>query len=376
MKSFVCIFTILLMMCSSGFAQKKRDINTPVTVGYCLPKTGFLVKVKVEHIQQLPGPYAQYAEQKLGIRPEIDRPGERWRLLDVSIYPQAVPDEKAMYSLTTTVDYNPIMLALSPEGFLAGVATSPGILLENGKKVYYDAFRDVQGNMVDITELSVYNPLKEILDTNYTIQEIDGVEKRIWDPIIRYAVKSERESMEEAAKEILRIRSERSRLLALEGELPDGKYLELMLAEFDRMEKEYVSLFMGGEYTQVMEKSFLCVPEKAGEPVVAFRFSETEGFVERNKNSVPAYLLVAQDIVIPGASNEKDASESQAAIFYRVPAVGTVKFLRVTQELQSFQAVLPQLGVIRAFPTEVISNEGLSLDFYSEYGSLKSINKK
>ena len=40
------------------------------------------------------------------------------------------------------------------------------------------------------------------------------------------------------------------------------------------------------------------------------------------------------------------------------------------------EAVVPQLGNIKCFPTEVISNDGLMLEFYPQLGSLKSVKKK
>ncbi len=49
--------------------------------------------------------------------------------------------------------------------------------------------------------------------------------------------------------------------------------------------------------------------------------------------------------------------------------------MRMNEELQRFRSVIPQLGVIKKFPTDVISGEGLQLEFYPEYGSIKSINK-
>ena len=100
---------------------------------------------------------------------------------------------------------------------------------------------------IRMTDLRTYNPLKEVLDTNYVEQEIDGVIKRIWDPIISYKPKTRRDLMSEAVKEIFRIRSERVKLLAAENEVPDGKSLQVILKEFDRMERDYLSLFMGEE---------------------------------------------------------------------------------------------------------------------------------
>ena len=46
------------------------------------------------------------------------------------------------------------------------------------------------------------------------------------------------------------------------------------------------------------------------------------------------------------------------------------------EEVLSVRAVLPQLGYFATFPTDVIDNEGIYMEFYPEYGSLKGIGRK
>ena len=97
--------------------------------------------------------------------------------------------------------------------------------------------------------------------------------KKIWDPLIRYERKSEMDNVREAVSEIFRIRAERVQLLDAENEVPDGKSLEIILREFDNMEENYLSLFMGKQQKRVVKRTVVCEPVKAGEAVVAFRFS-------------------------------------------------------------------------------------------------------
>lgn len=363
---------------ASLFAQKRKEISTPVTVDYCLPKVSYLLKVKMEYTKFIPGPFQQYAEKELGVKPEITAPREQWDIISINIEPRYVADESASYSLSASGDYNPVLLSLSPEGFLAGVGAGPLAIKVADPEVTYKAFkRDVQEE-VEITALNTYNPLKEVLDTNYTYQEIDGVMKKIWDPIIRYTSKTESDVMNEAVKEIFRIRSERVRLIAAENEVADGKSLEVILKEFDRMEKDYLSLFMGKSVHQLVERSFLVSPEKENTPVLAFRFSETEGIAAKKNVSATAYSLVVENLFIPYKKTEETATAVSpvVGIQYRIPAVGDVKLIRANEELQRFRAVIPQLGVIKTFPVDVIGNEGLILEFYPEYGSLKSVSRK
>ena len=378
MKRFILIFIAVMGIYASLFAQKRKEISTPVTVDYCLPKVSYLLKVKMEYTKFIPGPFQQYAEKELGVKPEITVPREQWDIISINIEPRYVADERASYSLSASGDYNPVLLSLSPEGFLAGVGAGPLAMKVADPEVTYKAFkRDVQDE-VDITALNTYNPLKEVLDTNYTYQEIDGVMKKIWDPIIRYTSKTESDVMNEAVKEIFRIRSERVRLIAAENEVADGKSLEVILKEFDRMEKDYLSLFMGKSVHQLVERSFLVSLEKENTPVLAFRFSETEGIAAKKNVSATAYSLVVENLFIPYKKAEETATAVSpvVGIQYRIPAVGDVKLIRANEELQRFRAVIPQLGVIKTFPVDVIGNEGLILEFYPEYGSLKSVNRK
>ena len=46
------------------------------------------------------------------------------------------------------------------------------------------------------------------------------------------------------------------------------------------------------------------------------------------------------------------------------------------EEIMSFRTIVPQLGEVKKFPVDVISNEGLTLEFYSQFGSLKSVKRK
>lgn len=374
MKSILMILLAVIL----GFTvtgQKKKELVTPVNVNYCLPKASYEVSVTMECTKCIPGPYRNYAEKELGVKPEITEPSERWIIRDIRIKPMYIPDEKAVYSISASGDYNPLMLRLSAEGFLAGVSAGQGGVYNEEKKMKYIVDEGIEEKVIDIMKLNTYNHLKEILDTNYTYQQVDGEMKKIWDPIVRYAVKTEKDNVKEAVSEIFRIRSERVKLLGAENNVPDGKSLEIILKGFERMEDNYLSLFMGKKESKTVVRMFECVPSKQGEEVVAFRFTEDKGVVEAKNVSAPAYLLKFENVVVP-ASNPVNGTTTEAAVFYRVPAVADLKLVKNNQELVSFRTIVPQFGETKKIPVDVISNEGLLLEFYPQFGSLKSISKK
>lgn len=379
MKSVVFSFLLVAIWCHPGVAQKKKEVlTTPVTVNYCLPKVAYNVVVAFEYSRLIPGPYRQYAEKQLGLKPEIQALGEEWKIKDITIVPQYLPDDKARYAISATGDYHSVMLSLTPEGFLAGIAGGNGVDVNGGRPVMnYVEEQMGSDKEVDIFNLEVYNSLKEVLDTNYTFQEIDGVSKKIWDPIERYVAKNEQDNVKEAVREIFRIRSERVKLLSSDNEVADGKSLEIILEKFRQMEDEYLSLFMGKKETQLVTRTFTCVPEKAEEPVVAFRFSPENGPAGKKNVSAVAYTLSFADVSFPAeTAAPAGKGQPQPVVYYRIPATAELKLMKGNEELKSFRAIVPQFGLVKTFPTEIISNEGLSLEFYPEYGALKSVGRK
>lgn len=374
MKSIVLGVFMAVVLVSAAHAQKKRELSTSVNVNYCLPKVVYQLEVNLERVSYIPGPYKDYAEEELGVKPEIMQASEQWSIVSIEVKPQYLPDEKTIYSLSATNDYTPVMLSLSPEGFLAGVAGGNGTVFREPESRTILLDKPLTEGEIDIMKLNTYNHLKEVLDTNYTFQEIDGEMKKIWDPIVHYVPKSEADNIREMVSEIFRIRSERVKLLSADNGVPEGKSLELILKEFDQMEANYLSLFMGKKVTQKVKRVVTCIPVKADEPVVAFRFSEKEGITDSKDVSALAYLLRITNVVVP-ASAPAAGETAGTAIYYRVPATGDVQLLKGKEVIDSFPGIVPQLGEIKRFPVDVISNEGLTLEFYPQFGALKSVKK-
>ncbi|MDE6452197.1 MAG: DUF4831 family protein [Odoribacter sp.] len=372
----VLLFLFMAVGILTAGAQKKKELTTLVNVNYCLPKVSYQIEVTMECTRFIPGPYSKFAEKELGVKPEITQAGVHWYIKDIDIKPSYIPDEKAVYAISAANEYTPVTLSLSPDGFLTGVAGGDGQESCTGMEGFRFSEK-VPGKeeKIDIMKLNTHNHLKEVLDTNYTYQEIDGEVKRIWDPIVRYVPKTESDNVKEAVSEIFRIRSERVKLLAAENNVPDGKSLEIILKEFDRMEANYLSLFMGKTEKREVKKVVTCIPVKEDEPIVAFRFSETEGLVDVKNVSAVVYSLNIADVVVP-ASKPMSGEGNGQAIYYRVPAVGELQLLKGKEKIMGQQTIVPQLGEIKRFPVDVISNEGLMLEFYPRFGALKSVKKK
>ncbi len=131
-------FLIGLMGCIilSAFGQRKKELTTQVGINYTLPKIAYEVVVTMECNRLIPGPFRQYAEQQLGIIPEIEREGEEWSIKNIKFIPRAIPDPKAAYTVNASGEYNAILLHVTPEGFLAGVGCREINCQTNGEIVY------------------------------------------------------------------------------------------------------------------------------------------------------------------------------------------------------------------------------------------------
>ena len=101
----VFIVSLMLVVCLAAAAQKKKELTTLVNVNYTLPKVAYEVEVILECERFVPGPYQNYAEKELGVRPEATQVSEKWAIKKINVLPQYIPDEKAVYSVSANGDY-------------------------------------------------------------------------------------------------------------------------------------------------------------------------------------------------------------------------------------------------------------------------------
>lgn len=117
MKKLFFIIGLVGLVSLSVAGQKKRELTTQVSVDYTLPKISYDVVVTMECYRLIPGPFRQYAEQQLGVSPEITSEGEEWAIKNIKFIPRALPDPKASYTVNAVGEYNSILLNVTPEGF-------------------------------------------------------------------------------------------------------------------------------------------------------------------------------------------------------------------------------------------------------------------
>lgn len=318
----------------------------------------------------IPGPFRQYAEQQLGVRPEITSEGEEWAIKNIRFIPKALPDPKASYTVNAAGEYNSILLNITPEGFLAGVGSGRTNQSENGEIIYEEKEKSV-GTGINYVYFGIRSTQKEVLDSNFTEMEVEGEIRRVWDPIERHVLKENTDYVEEITSEIFNIRKKRLELLA------GGAATAEALKALDELEANYMSLFMGKKETHEVVKIISFIPEKTEESSVLFRFSANEGITAKNNVSAIPYIVELKNIYLPKKESSQAGNARQVpSLSYREPAVADLCLLRGKENVMTVRCIIPQLDYIKQFPLDVINNEGISIDFYPPIWFNKRYNEK
>ena len=369
MKRLFFVIGLVGIFCFSAFGQKKREITTPAAVGYVLPIVTYDVEVTMECAELIPGPLSRYAEEKFGVRPDITERGQEWRVRTIRLVPRSVPDEDAKFVVEANGMYGSVAVNLTPEGFLTGVGKSGADGKERTGEAVYRESGQPSLEVAGYVDFGLRSTKKEVLDSNFTMVEYEGEMRRQWDPIIRYELKDEADYADECAREIFNIRQKRLEAIATAD--------RAALDELRRLEDNYMSLFMGRRVSRKVVRHFAFTPKKDGESILLFRFSESGGIATKNNVAALPYVVEVRNAEVMSAQAGGGRPEGTGAgITYRVPAVADLVLMKGEEEVLSVRAILPQLGRLAVFPVEVLDNEGLYMEFYPEYGSLKGIGKR
>lgn len=364
MKQLSIILALLLAFSWNANAQKKREITTPVSVAYTLPRVTYDIVVTLQYTDLIPGPFARYAEQQLGVRPDITGASRQWAVQSVRVIPRPEPDPRAAFTLSAAGEYGGIAISLTPDGLLAGIGNVPAPETALPAGATREETPAADPEPIAYYRFGLRSTLKERVDSNFTMVEWEGEMRRQWDPIITLVPKEEEDYVAEITCEIFNIRQQRLQAAAT----ADAAGIKAL----DRLERQYMSLFMGRRETHTLVRQFTFTPSADNTSAVLFRFSPGQGITTTNNVAAIPYIIELRDITTPPAT---PPATTVPSLTYRVPATATLVLLRGEQTAITLPVVVPQLGYFKTFPLDVIHNEGLSIQFHPSYGSLKSVTR-
>lgn len=261
MKRTILSAAALLLMSGASAQIYAFKQSAPTSVEtYALPRTVVTAKITMEREVILRGPYARFASQYLGIATVPMSDKESYKIIDAQLGFVLEPDPTRIYLIDekSGVPSNVFTWVMPTE-----IGTTGGLTDKNfaGASV---------GNVV---------PFKNLSETPIYGQTVLNPEADA-DSRMTAIEKSPEQMASDAAELIFRIRKKRIELITGDiGEAVYGEGLKAALEEMDKIEKEYVSLFVGKRYTQLITRVVTAVPEIGKNRITICRFSDAKGIV-------------------------------------------------------------------------------------------------
>ena len=340
-KLFVYIYMTVSMVLVGTFRAEAQE------VAYSLPKTVIKLDVTAEREVFFAGPYAKYAKKYLGIDArESDR--TEVKVLSVAISPAVEADLTARYKVAAA-DALDKVLALSAQGLVSMGGDEPLAPVE---------WRFKAAPQADFTGMALTSGIDTETKTLYKNVTTDTSFTRVAVSQDVVVEKSLEKKASEAANVILSAREERFKITIGDTDATySGEALGAAIAELTRIEKEYLTMFIGYSQKETFSRTFDVVPEKADgtRMYVAFRVSDEEGLTDADSFSGrPYYLEVAPESVPAAALGEPvKASSKLVSINYRIPAVCKVSLTDGKDPLVSTRVPVYQMGAAATMPVKL-----------------------
>lgn len=364
------LFILAITIAVPSFGQRKKKDDDTVApafmegIAYTLPRTGIRVHVRAVKETFIPGPYAAYAEQLLGITDAKNKAEVNWEIEDVAIETFSEPDPDQAYKALGDAAF---LVDLTPQGCLAGinanVASQSLMPVKTNSFVsspeYDDGFRFANFNDTPLYTLgdstNNFRPMRVSAD-------------------IKAA---------EAAKRILDSRLTQYDMAAglMDEFHPDGAAYKVSLEELKNMEKNYLSLFVGRTTYKHEAFSFDFVPTTSAEKGdVIFRFSAEKGVVPASDLSAkPVMIKVEAENNLTkkytGLAKSDNPSAGESGIYYRMPAVANISIIYELKTIANARTMIAQFGVVAPVPEELLFGD-YAIKIHPETGAIESVSKK
>ncbi len=355
-------------------ASGKQLVPTPAGgIYYALPKTIFKVRLVMEQVNEIPGPFAAYATKYLGTTDYMKTKKVYYRLLSVKVSPITIADPGQVFYVRfpenrSSKEIRRFALRLNDEGVLVGF----GLAQEPGKK-NERASANSRGSS---SQMYVFSDYRKGFDmqAGYTrAQKVDTIVRKITIDTVtirRFLYKTgwvnltEEERANDAAKQIKNIRTSRFNLLTGYQEVNYGEGIRYMDVELQKMAHEYMVLFLGREYRQMVVRSFVFDPEKKALSGKLLQFTDEDGNTH--------VLNIKVRIVNPMTKVVAKKTAGPDNLFYRIPVKAVISVGNGSNPFYSDTFVVPQLGIITTVP--VRKNTRLLLS--PRTGALMGIEKQ
>lgn len=329
---------------------------TEGSIVYALPLTVLEFDVIAEKMVEVPGPYASYAREMIGLDKVITAENEIWTLADVRLKTIEELDPEQFYVIQGTTMMQTNMLALKENGLVLDI---------NPKKYARSSFShlqegtDYRGPL--FPDRGAYKYVSTKTDTAYRVVKADTAFIRVPYLVQKKKGMTVEEEAQEAADRLLELREGRHMILTGETNIfpQDGAAID----EINRLEREYLALFAGKRWTEIKHFRIWLTPELSmtGGKTTVFSFSETEGVLSAGDpggRPVQVEMIASGKtkelkLVVRPPSSEKDLA-ARDRLYYRVPDVVEVRVISGDDILCTSRMLIYQFGNTVTMPSNFI----------------------
>lgn len=393
-KYFNLFIIVLFVACNSSKdlinVQKIKNLDEYNQTGiiYNLPKSKIFVVVEVNKIVENKGPYSEFTQKYLGsLKNTVSENKTTFQIADISFHTVPIPDTSCIFVINSNENGLLYGIHQSEEGFLYSINMPEIDPINFDFDVFGNSNNKKDSEKLTFNNLTSEKNYKVVYDTIYREEVYDTIIRKI--PILKKNVilKTPEEQAKDLADQILLLRDDRAALLVGEGDsdfLPEGEALKLMLDGLDKLEKEYLSMFMGKIDTIKHTYTFSYIPGNNDfyKKIVLFKFSQKSGVLPAdNLYGIPVYLELKADEYIQIVKKYQHTQflyekvekvENKAGLYYRIPQKALFSILFNSQIIAQKAYMVPQLGTIEALPAETFKKD-VKIEFYSNLGSIKKI---
>lgn len=353
MKLLKISLAILSLLLSVGAARGQLlNPGAPAPAGaiiYSLPVTTVVMEVTAEHESFVAGPYSAFAEKYLGIEARKES-AESYRISAIKMYTavEADPDLKIAVNLGNSKNASANFLNFCSQGL---IMASEGY----NNEPFEWRFPSVINNSV-FNGVGASPNLDSRVTTLYKSVQTAGGLERVPVQQIQIVEKSVEKKAEQTAALIFKLRQTRIDIITGNTDATyNGEAMGAALHEIDRLEKEYLSLFIGKSEKDIQKVLFDVTPKEGNERqiYIAFRFSESLGLLpSSNVGGRPIVLELAPGGKGGAATIGKETA-AKGRIYYREPVVVTARLLDGQKELLQTRFPVYQFGKISSIPADI-----------------------
>ncbi len=349
---------------------------------YSLPETVLQIDVELKKTTYIRGPFFEYAEKYLNINNVIKKNHTEWEIINVDINSIAEPDYNNYFVLKSNNKTIMNGLTLNEKGVIESI----NLVSKSPKSVESDnLIIDIAKPEIEaqFTDLSIKRNINELQDTVYKKVKQDTSFVRV--PIIRKQLekKSINEKAEEAANFIIKLRKRRFKVLTAQTEtqISGTGSVQSMIAELDKLEEEYLSLFIGKKYEETIIKNFTYTPNKSKDLNVSilFNLSKENGIVSKeDQSSQQVIVKVINDgktKVIDSylAKKEEEKTKEIKGLVYRIPDLASVQVLLGEDVIARKKLLVAQFGTLTTLPETILKNKNVQIRFNPLFGNIEQI---